>query len=807
MIFILTEMKKLILTFVIMSFALASAAQNANSISGILMDSASAPISFANIVLATRADTVFLRGTLSDENGKFRFDSVSDGDYLLRISAIGQGSRIVSISINGNTDLDTIRIKRKAYNLKGVTVTASRPLYSVDGEKRIYNVEDDAYVRTAPVIDVLQNAPGIEVDAQGNVTLRGREAVEIWINGRRTHMPLESLKQYLKMMPSNKVKSIEVISNPSARYGGGTGVVNIVTKEHFDHKDYFTFGSNGSSRPSLLPWASYVYANNKLCVNTFLSYDYRVSNCTNSDRFEMYTPDGTLSRKEDAMKERNHRLGDLQAYLSVDYSIDTSTTLSAWIEATPLSTEKKKITKLDSVVEFIYTPGAYSHREKIDDNTVSPNGQFQIQFQHDFQDDGHQLQISTSGSYLAGKSVSNRERTYFYYPQMSFNQSEELSFTKQNIGIDMDYSYPFSEKVMLEAGISQNYISDSDKNTWKWFDTLTNMTVVDNLRSYNTHYITRCTEDYLTLLIRHSSLSVKMGIRSSYSLMDGIYKDSTHLDFQKHYFSLIPSAYIAYSINDENSLTFSFTHRYGIPSANQLSTFTVYDLESFSKGNDALDASGIYKAELTWTKYFKQQASLELQTYYYGITNEIGSLTDVLFHDSYGRMVSYTQDVNIGSSYTAGAEAVFTFRSKSSMMARLYANCYHNYYKTLHRSELVEHSMWSYSFRANLMFNLFGKVKLFANAAYRSKTQNLLVEYMPNKVVDVGLTSDFWDNRITAALGIADLFNWNKSTETITNPYYPATTVEKYDSRYIILSLVFRLGEMGLDDKARQAGN
>jgi hypothetical protein len=102
---------------------------------------------------------------------------------------------------------------------------------------------------------------------------------------------------------------------------------------------------------------------------------------------------------------------------------------------------------------------------------------------------------------------------------------------------------------------------------------------------------------------------------------------------------------------------------------------------------------------------------------------------------------------------------------------------------------------------------VFNKVKIFANAAYRSKTQNLLVEYMPNKVVDVGLTSDFWGNRITAALGIADLFNWNKSTETITNPYYPTTTVEKYDSRYIILSLVFRLGEMGLDDKARQAGN
>ncbi len=199
------KIKILSLLFVV-SLPTAGVAQTIGHVTGILTDSVSSQIAFANVVLATKNDTLFLKGTISNEEGVFHFDSVPDGNFLLRISAIGYKTTFVNLEKHGDSSLGIIMIERQTLNMNEIVVTANRPLYSVDGEKRIYSVEDDVCMRSASAIDALRNAPGIEVDAQGNVSLRGKIGVEIWINGRKTHMPLESLKQYLKMMPINNIR-------------------------------------------------------------------------------------------------------------------------------------------------------------------------------------------------------------------------------------------------------------------------------------------------------------------------------------------------------------------------------------------------------------------------------------------------------------------------------------------------------------------------------------------------------------------------------------------------------------------------
>ena len=98
-----------------------------------------------------------------------------------------------------------------------MSVTAQRPLYSADGEKTFYHVEDDPSVQAGTASDALQNAPGVEVDAEGNITYRGKTAVEVWINNRPSNMDDEALKQYIKTLPASSIKRIEVLSNPSAR--------------------------------------------------------------------------------------------------------------------------------------------------------------------------------------------------------------------------------------------------------------------------------------------------------------------------------------------------------------------------------------------------------------------------------------------------------------------------------------------------------------------------------------------------------------------------------------------------------------
>ena len=140
--------------------------------------------------------------------------------------------------------------------LEEVKITADRPLYAVDGEKHIYNTSDDPSVQTGTASDALQNAPGVEVDAEGNITLRGSQSVEVWINDRPTNLSGENLRQYIKTLPANSIARIEVITNPSARYGGSGPVVNIITSKKILRNEFISIGATGNHRPQVSPWLS-----------------------------------------------------------------------------------------------------------------------------------------------------------------------------------------------------------------------------------------------------------------------------------------------------------------------------------------------------------------------------------------------------------------------------------------------------------------------------------------------------------------------------------------------------------------------
>ena len=155
-----------------------------------------------------------------------------------------------------------------------VKITSDRPLYAVDGEKHIYNTSDDPSVQTGTASDALQNAPGVEVDAEGNITLRGSQSVEVWINDRPSNLSGESLRQYIKTLPANSIARIEVITNPSARYGGSGPVVNIITSKKILRNEFISIGATGNHRPQVSPWLSYVYSGKKFSINLYAEYDY-----------------------------------------------------------------------------------------------------------------------------------------------------------------------------------------------------------------------------------------------------------------------------------------------------------------------------------------------------------------------------------------------------------------------------------------------------------------------------------------------------------------------------------------------------
>ena len=223
-------MKKLVLSFIIALMCISSMAFAQNKITGTIVEEANGKgIPFVNVGLFRQADSVFVSGAASDDKGKFEL-LAPNGDYRLTVSAIGFQTYEQELTVNGKQDLGQLKLKEGSTKLSEVTITEKRPMFAVEGEKTMYNVAEDPSIQTGTLSDALQNAPGVEVDVEGNITLRGTSSVEVWINDKPSHMTAENLKTYIQTLPANSLDRVEVITNPSARYGSkADGIINIVT--------------------------------------------------------------------------------------------------------------------------------------------------------------------------------------------------------------------------------------------------------------------------------------------------------------------------------------------------------------------------------------------------------------------------------------------------------------------------------------------------------------------------------------------------------------------------------------------------
>ena len=329
-------MKKLVLPFIIALLTFSSTAFAQNKITGTIVEEANGKgIPFVNVGLFRQADSVFVSGAASDDKGKFEL-LAPNGDYRLTVSAIGFQTFEQELTVNGKQDLGQLKLKEGSTKLSEVTITEKRPMFAVEGEKTMYNVAEDPSIQTGTLSDALQNAPGVEVDVEGNITLRGTSSVEVWINDKPSHMTAENLKTYIQTLPANSLDRVEVITNPSARYGSkADGIINIVTNAKIQKNEFFSFGVNASTNPYVGPWASYVWSNEKLTVNAYVNGGYSVWKGHNSVDQSLFTDEGVLASHEIDSSKYNNPGYNVGGFFSLDYEIDTANSLNLWLGGWP----------------------------------------------------------------------------------------------------------------------------------------------------------------------------------------------------------------------------------------------------------------------------------------------------------------------------------------------------------------------------------------------------------------------------------------------------------------------------------------
>jgi outer membrane receptor protein involved in Fe transport len=806
-------MKKLFVTFLVAFFGFTGMVNAQSIVTGKIIDeSNNQGVPFVNVGLFRVVDSAFVSGAASDDKGVFKLQAVPNGEMLLKISAIGYELFEKPVTVKGNTDLGTMKLTAGTTRLDEVVVTEKRPMFLVEGEKTMYNVAEDPSIQTGTLSDALQNAPGVEVDVEGNITLRGTSSVEVWINDKPSHLSAENLKTYIQQLPANSIDRVEVITNPSARYGSkADGIINIVTNAKVQKNEFFSFGVNGSTRPSVTPWMSYVWSNEKLTINAYINGGYALWKGNSFSDQSLYTANQILASHEiDTVTYQNKGFNG-GGYVSLDYEIDTANSLSFWFNGFPnlgrnnSSSSSFREEFLDENGIPLATPSLTDYRTS---STSTSNNYFLmggVYYQHKFDNKGHNLSISADAMGW-GYQGSGRVDRHFVLPEDHLRAINSTQ-SRNSFGgeVEVVYNRPYSENGEISVGLNSGY---SPEKVYSKSDTLVGENWVnDAYRSYAATFSTLTNEAFITLQHKFGGFTVKPGVRFCHELVSGNYVDSTQYDFRKPFFSVRPSLHLSYRTESMHNFSLSYTRRIAAPEASQLSMFPLYDEDEFSTGNPDLDRIYTNAFEAGWTKYFMNFGSVGLSAYYRGKSNEVNEIQMSVYHPLYGRVVPYSYPVNVGKSHNAGFEFNMMYRPSGFFNLRFYANLYDSYLETVFNDTPYKSDMWSYSFRLNLWAKLWNKIEVTASGYYSSPTQSLFSEIHSRYGIDAGLRADFFDRKMSVFINASDIFNWNRWARSNNSPYVKSDANSKYNSRAVSVGVTFRFGKMELEQMARQGAD
>lgn len=770
------------------------------------------PISFANIAMMRATDTTFLRGVITDEQGVFSIknDTIAT---VLRLSAVGYETRFVAVPNTrdggptglGKIDMGTLMMHEGAMLLDVVKVTEKRPLYTVDGEKDLYNVAEDASIQTGNASDALQNAPGVEVDVEGNVTLNGK-SVTVWINDRPSHLEGEALKQYIKMLPANSIDRIEVMKNPSARYGGGSPVVNIVTNRKMLKNSFVSLGANGSSRPSISPWISYVYSNEKFNISAYVSYSGGKNHYTTTGGGSMYDEDSVLSRQWDYTNTGNSRNNFMWTNLNASYEFDSMNRISGWFGAYP-SWSKSQSTNDMTRTEFLFAAGDYSNLNESNSRNLSYGGYGGIDFTHKFNNDGHQLSVAFNGNFWGNRTRSSNRCDYFHQPQMSYNEQNSSRAFNGSGSLGVEYSLPYSKQGEIEVGVSVDLEGDNEYLLRDTFDYALNTFLCDQLRSDTNHTPGHGLNGYLTWRRSWGNFTLKLGGRGNYAFEHDWHEGLPEYDVTTRRFTFSPSVNMSYRTKDMHNFSLSYRMYTTKPSAGMMSTYMRYYVESVMTGNPLLESDYTHNADLSWNKYFTKFGSVGISASYSAELNEINTITDARFVDFFGRIVDYSMPINGSDGRQFSLNANCMYRPTGFFNVRLNAGLTDDWYSVTVRAgePPVEDRMVSWNIRCKIWAKLWNKLEVFVSGRYNSPSHGwskLQVNH-ERKAIDLGMSADFFDRKLSLYFNASDIFNWSSWGTTNINPYNTTTYDSKYVTRYVTFGATLRLGKMELESRAQ----
>ncbi|NCI47825.1 outer membrane beta-barrel protein [Sediminibacterium soli] len=753
------------------------------------------------VELLKAKDSTLARTAISDRNGVADFEGVRTGSYLIRASFINYTtvySAVFTVSAEQpGPQGPPLRLNPSAAQVGEVVVTARKPFLQKLSDRLVVNVDNSIVSAGSSAMDVLERAPGVAVDQNDAIGLRGKQGVIIMIDGKPTPLSGADLANYLRGLPSSAIERIDIITNPSARYdaAGNSGIIDIRMKkdQRLGFNGTVTAGYGQGVYPKTNTGTTFNYRNKAMNLFGNYNYSYRANfNHLVLDR-NFYTNNkyngGDLKDNSiystasfhairagaDFFPGKKNILGFVVTQNTGDFRVDAS-------NASLVINDNRQL-----VSTFATRSGNNSNNDNIVVN---------VNFKHAFNTTGKELTADADYGVYRSDAISFNHTSYYQLngtpakPAYLLDGDQRGTLTLRTA--KLDYTNPLPKGARFETGYKTSYVSSD--NDAKFWDRSSGTAVDDPNKTNRFFYDEYNNAAYLNFSKEYGKFNMQLGLRGEHTRLK-THQVKGNSYFDSSYFQLFPSAFFNYKLKEDQTLGISVSRRIDRPGYSQLNPFLfLIDVTTYATGNPWL------LPQFTWSYEMSYTLKNINFTLGYSKTTQAQNITILLFRDAFPGIlqpdnVTVQMPINLSSTEYYGVTVAAPLRIGK------YWNMVNNinaYYNTFHGSigvTQLNRGRLAFDYRMNNTFTLKKGWVLEFNGNFSSGGQYGFMVTDPQWAVAAGVQKSVLKNKGTLRFNITDIFWTTLPKAVITYNNYVEKWHASRETRVANLSFTYRFGK------------
>lgn len=601
------------LTIICLSFT-----ATAQKISGSILQADGTKAEYASVLLYNAADTVLVKGALTDQNGRYEIENVPAGRYFLNANLFGNGTGASAVFeySGGDKLIETINLKTETRELNQVTIVARKPVVEVKADKTILNVEGNINSQGQNALELLRKAPGVTVDNNDNVSVKGKNAVRFQIDGRDVPMDSKDMADLLKSMRAEDISAIEMITNPSAKYdaSGNAGIINIKTKKNK------ALGTNGSVGAEAIYGQSFKGGGNFSLnhrnehFNIYGNYSNHFGDWHNTlnllrdqqgSQPDPNLPNYDASRRYDQVSNMTDNNNNHNFKAGADFFLNSKNTIGVIVDGRHAQGpwENQSRTVISSLDNPNQTESVLVASNHVPQEHTNLNFNLNYRFADTL---GHELNIDANRGLYRFRADSYQPNTYYDGAEQTIT-SQKIYRNNTPTNIDMTILKADWEQNLWKGklGIGFKLNNVETDNTFDFYNVVNDVAQIDTSRSNRFVYHEMVNAGYVNYNVQLKKWGFQAGLRAENTDWKGdltSLKTSNNEMVADNYLSWFPSAAVTFTLDKKNQFNLTYSRRIDRPSYRNLNPFEDrLDELTFKKGNPFLRPQFTHSVELTHT--------------------------------------------------------------------------------------------------------------------------------------------------------------------------------------------------------------